>query len=168
MASLLYHCIQSSFATVSFTYSRNVKTFLYTIYFCFQLRLKNLGLSDLMAIRDNQFSNTIKNITAEATANQPVYNDYGLDVATINELITLNASFQTLENAPRLGISVRASATALLKTKIPECRSLLEITDDLMNQFKSKEADFFQQYTTGRKIVNTGGSKTPPAPPPAP
>jgi hypothetical protein len=120
----------------------------------------NYSLSTLIATRDTEFPNLIQIIIDEANANLATYTPYGLTAGMVTSLTTLLASYVILETAPRQGISVQAAATAMLKTKFSELLTIQETLDALMKQFESSQPDFFNQYTTARKKVDTGSQSS--------
>jgi len=119
----------------------------------------SVSASKLNKLADTKLTAVGISIADLADANADLITDYGFtpDVTT-----HLRASIKTYDKAipqPKLGITETANATENLGLLFDKTAELLTTADAIIALMKKAYPDFFNTYTTLRKIVNYGRRK---------
>ena len=113
--------------------------------------------SKLKKLRDEQFGPAISNIIKAATANLVAAKDHGLEQADLDELTDLMDVWDGKKQQPRKAIINRKTSNQAQDEHLDELLNLLNNRCDFYaNKLKRKHPDFYNKYTSARKIINLG------------
>jgi hypothetical protein len=120
----------------------------------------NYTLSDLKKLNDNDAWTDCQTIHDAVNPYIGSMTPYGANATTLGALQTDINNYAPLIGKPRSQVAASAAATKNVKQIIIGSRSQTKDTlDPLMEQFKTSNASFYEEYHTSRIIVNVGTHK---------
>jgi hypothetical protein len=115
----------------------------------------NITYSDLLRIKDSLLAEHCLTIHAEGTTNLVALAPYGVTAPKLTQLQTAITDYEARSTAPRDADVAIAAATEELETLFKSTDSLLKLQiDKMVNDFRSSEPIFFNQYYAARVIVD--------------
>lgn len=128
--------------------------------------------SSFLGLRDVEMAGTAELVLAEATSRLPLLADYGLTAAKLATFEDQIDAYAAIAEAPRSGIAGRKTITAQIAEEFQKADAVLkDVLDRLLQQFKTSNPSFYNDYTNARTIVDRPGglgSEEVPANTPAP
>ena len=130
----------------------------------------NIVPSELRRYRDSVVAQRCQDVHDSANGVLASLADYGVDAAKLTAFQALIDAYLVENTAPRLAITTRKNATAVIDELVDETLTLLNRRmDPLMQGFATTDPEFHRKYTDARIIVDLGGTgdgeEEPPAPP---
>ena len=130
----------------------------------------NIVPSELRRYRDSVVAQRCQDVHDLANGVLASLADYGVDAAKLTAFQARINAYLTENTAPRLAITARKNATAVIEELVEETLTMLNRRmDPLMQGFANTHPEFHRQYTDARIIVDLGGTgdgeDVPPAPP---
>jgi hypothetical protein len=117
----------------------------------------NIFRSDILDARDSTVIELVQIIADTAKENLTSLADFGINQASITDLQEKVDDFNAITSAPRISVTERKVITIELEKGLEETADLLnERLDKLIEQFKTTEPTFYDQYQNARIIVDSG------------
>lgn len=118
------------------------------------------SVSDFATCRDTVVNDLIQIIYNAGGKYLAELTDFDVTQAYLDELKRLNDAFAAIVENPRQAITNRAKATTYLQGYFKQADTIVkDRLDKLMNYFREKSPDFWQQFISARKIINLGHGK---------
>jgi len=115
----------------------------------------SVSRSDMLKIKEEAISGTVKRLTDVAEANQEALLAYGVSSELVTELKTSVEEFQGLIGKPRMILNNKYVALDALDQLFDECNNLLrDKLDNVMKLFRESNPDFYNGYERARTIVD--------------
>ena len=116
--------------------------------------------SDLTKLKDNDAYTVCQTVHDAVNPYIGSMTSYGATATTLSTLQTDISAFAALIGKPRSQVAASSAATKSVVQLIDNVRELNKDTlDPLMEQFKTSNVAFYNEYHTSRKIVNIGSHK---------
>lgn len=113
--------------------------------------------SELENMRPSELLSLSQEVLELATANIAELTKLGLTDADTSALVQFIENFEEITSATRTTITARKTAGGQLKSQFTEARFILnEQLDGLMEQFRTKQPVFYNEYWNARKTVDYG------------
>lgn len=129
----------------------------------------NLSPSELRRYRDSVVAQRCQDVHDAANGVLASLADYGVDAAKLTAFQALIDAYLEMNTAPRLAITTRKNATAVIADEVDRTLELLNRRmDPLMQGFAITNPEFHRLYTDARIIVDLGGTGEPEPEPPTP
>lgn len=130
----------------------------------------NIVPSELRRYRDSLVAQRCQDVHDSANGVLASLADYGVDAAKLTVFQALINAYLAENTAPRLAITARKNATAVIEELVEGTLTMLNRRmDPLMQGFANTHPEFHRKYTDARIIVDLGGTgdgeDEPPAPP---
>ncbi len=129
----------------------------------------NIVPSELRRYRDSVVAQRCQDVHDSANAVLASLADYGVDAAKLTAFQALIDAYLAENTAPRLAITTRKNATAVIEELVEGTLTMLNRRmDPLMQGFAITDPEYHRQYTDARIIVDLGGTGEPEPDPPGP